>query len=350
MTAAGLRKGKLDLTTFEKLKKGSQKRTDDPEIVIAGKPDESHLVLRIKGEESPRMPQGGNNRLSGDAIARIEQWVKEGAKLDEGIDPKKPIKSYAASADQVARNQIARLPAGERDKKAETVGLERWKQANPKLKPEIVRGEHFLMFSNLTGDRAKSTIRGMETQYGHLKKLLGSASTDWAEKVSLYVFPSRKDFIEFVRTVETVRDVDADTRASAKLSIPQPYLAVVDPAGGRKDDPATGKRRARSKRGGEADGGSERHGSKPGSVFSPRRWARASSRPAATPRAGWRWDSVPTWQPRLSREASITANCGKLRSPISIRVGGPGLMRPWAEAIRSLRTAFTPLVSRWWKR
>lgn len=55
----GVRRGKLDLTTFENLKKGSQKRKDDPAVVIAGKPDESHLVLRIKGEEEPRMPQGG---------------------------------------------------------------------------------------------------------------------------------------------------------------------------------------------------------------------------------------------------------------------------------------------------
>jgi mono/diheme cytochrome c family protein len=257
---AGLRRGKLDLTTFEKLKKGSQKRTDDPQIVIAGKPDESHLVLRIKGEEEPRMPQGGNNRLSGDAIAKIERWVKEGAKLDEGIDPKKPIKSYAASADQVARNQIARLPAGERDKKAEAVGLERWKQANPKLKPDIVPGEHFLMFSNLPADRAASTIKVMETQYGQLKKLVGSPSTDWAEKVSVYVFSSRKDFIEFVRTLES-KDVETDAHASAKFTIPQPYLATFDPAGGKKDEAATGKRRARSKRGGEAEadtGGTDR--------------------------------------------------------------------------------------------
>jgi hypothetical protein len=250
---AGLKKSKLDLSTFEKLKRGSQKRTEDPEVVIAGKPGESHLVLRIKGEESPRMPQGGNNRMSGEAIAKIEQWVKEGAKLDAGFDPKKPIKSYAASADQVVRNQIARLPAGERDKKIEAVGRERWKQGNPKLTPEIVPGEHFLMFSNLAGDRAKSTIKVMETQYGHLKRLIGSPSTDWAEKVSLYVFSSRKDFIEFVRTVES-REIEADASASAKLSIPQPYLAVFDPAGGRKDDPAAGKRRARSKRGADTEG------------------------------------------------------------------------------------------------
>jgi hypothetical protein len=180
--------------------------------------------------------------------------VKEGAKLDAGIDPKKPIKSYAASTDQMARNQIARLPAAERDKKAEAVGLERWKQANPKLKPDINRGEHFLIFSNLSGDRATSTLKVMETQYLQLKKLMGSSSTDWAEKVSLYVFSSRKDFIEFVRSVES-REVEADSHASAKLAIPQPYLAVFDPAEGKKEEPATGKRRARSKRGADADGG-----------------------------------------------------------------------------------------------
>ena len=54
------------------------------------------------------------------------------------------------------------------------MACERWKQANPKLKPEIVPGEHFVMFSNLPSDRATSTIKVMETQYGHLKKLLGS--------------------------------------------------------------------------------------------------------------------------------------------------------------------------------
>ncbi len=47
----------------------------------------------------------------------------------------------------------------ERDKQAEAAGLERWKQANPKLKPEIVPSEHFVMFSNLPRDRAKARSR-----------------------------------------------------------------------------------------------------------------------------------------------------------------------------------------------
>src|SRR5262249_38593854 len=152
---AGARRGKLDLTTFEKLTKG----TPEHKIIIPGKPAESHLILRIKGAETPRMPRGNNGVLSADAIAKVEQWVKEGAKLDDGIDPKKMVASYAASVEQMRRNALAKVPAQERDKNVEAVGLERWKQANVKTKPDIARGDHFMMFSNLPSDRASNTLK-----------------------------------------------------------------------------------------------------------------------------------------------------------------------------------------------
>ena len=79
---------------------------------MAGNPDESKLLLRLKGEIEPRMPQGANAKLSDAAIAKIERWIKEGATLDAGNDPKKPIASYAASADQVRKAEVAKLPPG----------------------------------------------------------------------------------------------------------------------------------------------------------------------------------------------------------------------------------------------
>jgi Planctomycete cytochrome C len=252
----GVKRGKLELTSFEKLMKGSAAH----KIVVPGKPEESSLVLRIKGEETPRMPQGGNRVLADSFIAKIEQWVKDGALLDAGIDAKAPMESYAASPDQMRKNELAKTPASEREKTIRDVGLERFKKANPKLKPEIVPGEHFVIFSNLPRDRATSTLKALETQYGHLKRLLGSPALDWVEKVSLYVFASRNDFIEFVRTVES-RETEPDMFTTAKLSIPQPYLALVDPSGGSKDAPAAPKRsRSRSKRGGDqgADGATDR--------------------------------------------------------------------------------------------
>jgi len=133
----------------------------------------------------------------------------------------------------------------------EEVGRARWKQANDKLKPELVVGDHFIMFSNLARERAAKDVKVLDRQYSHLKGLLGSPTMDWVEKVSLYVFNKRSDFVEFVRTVES-REVEADTISSAKLSGAQPYVAVIDPLGGKKEEPAP-KRKTRSKRGEDKD-------------------------------------------------------------------------------------------------
>jgi Planctomycete cytochrome C len=256
----GLKRGKLDLSTFENLQTG----TPDHKVIEPGKPDESTLVGRIKGEIEPRMPQGANASLSAAAIAKIERWVKEGATIDSGNDPKKPIASYAASADQVRRAELAKLPVGERDKKTEEVGVARFKQANASKKPEIVRSEHFMIFSEIPKDRATNTLKALETQFSHLKRILGSTAGDWPEKISIYAFSSRNDFVEFIRTVEGRQDVEAEEASSARLSVPQPYLAVIDPQGGRKDEPGSGtptRRKSRSRRVDEraAEGSADRN-------------------------------------------------------------------------------------------
>ena len=172
--------------------------------------------------------------------------------LDAGIDPKAPLNSYAASPEQLRQKELAKLPPSERDKQIETVGRQRWKQANAKLNPEVVPGKQFIMFSNLPKDRATSTIKTMETQYLHLRRSFGVPTNEWVEKVSLYVFSSKNDFIEFVRTVEG-RDLDPEEQTSIKFATAQPYIAVVDPAGGKKEEAAP-RRRAKGKRSEESGG------------------------------------------------------------------------------------------------
>jgi mono/diheme cytochrome c family protein len=248
---AGVRRGKLDLSTFEKLQAG----TPDHKVLTAGKPEDSHLVMRINGEEEPKMPQGGNRALSQEAIAKIIQWVKEGARLDAGINPKVAMDTYAATPEQLRRRQLAQLPAKERDQKVTEVGQERWKQSNAKQKAEVVPGTHFILFSNLPNDRATSTMKAMETQYGHLKQMLGSTVMEWPEKVSFYVFNGKNEFIEFVRSVEG-RDVEAQEQYSVRFNVPQPYVAAIDPAGGKKEE--SPRRRAKGKKAEEADGAAER--------------------------------------------------------------------------------------------
>jgi WD40 repeat protein len=79
------RKGKLDMTTYEGLRKGGTK--DDP--LVPNKPDESLLIGLVTGRDMPRMPpKESGDALPKEKIAVIEQWIKEGAKLDAGLDPK----------------------------------------------------------------------------------------------------------------------------------------------------------------------------------------------------------------------------------------------------------------------
>ncbi|HKI37150.1 MAG TPA: c-type cytochrome domain-containing protein [Gemmataceae bacterium] len=82
------RKGKLDMTTYETLRKGGDH--DDP--VVPGKPDESYAIDLLNATDASRMPpKDSGEALPKEKIALIEQWVKEGAKLDAGLTPKSDL-------------------------------------------------------------------------------------------------------------------------------------------------------------------------------------------------------------------------------------------------------------------
>ena len=49
------------------------------EVVIPGKPEESELIRRVRGEAIPRMPLDGPPFLTVDQIALIEAWITNGA-------------------------------------------------------------------------------------------------------------------------------------------------------------------------------------------------------------------------------------------------------------------------------
>jgi mono/diheme cytochrome c family protein len=254
------KRGKFDLTTYEKLMTGS----DVEKVIEPGKPDESHLVLRLRGEETPKMPQGNNNNLSDEAIARIVSWVKAGARLDAGIDPKALLRSYAPTPEELRAAELKKLPAAERDKMVETVGLKRWKQASPKTTPEVTSGTHFLLFSTLPKDRAGAVLKSVDVAYAQLRSILsrpGEPALDWAEKTSLFMFPDTTSFVEFVRTQEN-REIEAGDTGTAKFGIPEPYVAVAAPPGGQggfaAPASAPGRRTSRARRGEDESASRER--------------------------------------------------------------------------------------------
>src|SRR5207247_3785168 len=79
------RKGKLRTTTYGSLRKGGDK--DEP--IVPGKPEESLMYQFISATNASRMPpKDSGDGLPKEKIAVIGQWIREGAKLDAGLDPK----------------------------------------------------------------------------------------------------------------------------------------------------------------------------------------------------------------------------------------------------------------------
>ena len=246
----------FSVATFESFIKGGK---SGPEVV-AGNPDDSTIVHRIKGEEGARMPPG-QNPLGEGAIAKIGQWIKEGARLDAGVEATAPMAKYAASAEDIRKAEIAKLPASERDKKTEAAALDRLKKADPNAKPEVTASAHFLLFAEMPKDRATNLLKAMEAQYVRIGRLLaGTKGMPGPEKIGLYVFKERKGYTEFVRTVEN-QDVEAGDEARSKLNVEAPYLLSVDPLTGAAEPAgsSTPKKASRSKKGSDdAFGGPDR--------------------------------------------------------------------------------------------
>jgi hypothetical protein len=116
------RKGKLDMSTFESLRKGG--RRDD--IIVPGKPEESAIIDMLTAADNSRMPpKEAGEPLDKAKIAVIERWIGQGAKLDSGISPKaelirelrarwKPPAPPAAYPFPVTITAIAFTPDGRR--------------------------------------------------------------------------------------------------------------------------------------------------------------------------------------------------------------------------------------------
>ena len=84
----------LDLTSWEGMTLGSS----SGEVVIAFRPDQSHLISHISGEFIPQMPLS-LNPLPDDQIDKLRAWILDGARNDAGEAPYEDLqrKIYVAN-------------------------------------------------------------------------------------------------------------------------------------------------------------------------------------------------------------------------------------------------------------
>lgn len=252
--SANYRRHQFDMTTFQSLMRGG---VSGPQIVardIAG----SDLVGHVKGADGlSRMPPGGQNNLADETIAKIEEWINAGALLDAGRSPTAAIASYAASAEQLERDALARLAPDQRLKLALDGARELFKKGNSPDNPNTAQSAHFVMIGALPEDRMKRALDEAERRLPVMLNIFAKRNAppivDPKGHVAVVVFNTPNEFAEFVQSQENRQIRVDEEQGVARIEGRVPYVALLDPLGGnpeslddarKKRAPARGKKAA----------------------------------------------------------------------------------------------------------
>jgi len=184
--------GMLRLETFADLLKGGTSGV----TFEAGKPGESLITKRMRGQDGDRMPQD-KPALPEETIAKFETWIKEGAKFD-GADAARLLKM--AVDDQAA----ARMSHDELVEKRLADGLKTWRLGAPDDKPSHRQTENFILIGNLSEARLDQLATIAEAERDKIAKLLKLPADQplFKGNLVLFVFKRTFDYSEFVQMVE----------------------------------------------------------------------------------------------------------------------------------------------------
>ncbi|MBW3596997.1 MAG: hypothetical protein KY475_06950 [Planctomycetes bacterium] len=210
--------GDLNMTTFRGLLNGG----DSGPPVVPGKPAESLLVQKLKGQAGERMPLR-RPPLSDELIARFETWIAEGAKFD-GPDPMTDVKRVA-DLYRAAHADHAQL-SEEREKLAE----QNWRLGMPNIEMNRAETENFLLVGNV-GDNTLADIgQKAEALVPQIAEIFKAPADKPLVKgrITLFVFAGRYDYSEFGQMVEK-RELPSEWRGHWRFDTIDAYGALIAP-------------------------------------------------------------------------------------------------------------------------
>ncbi len=222
-------RSKFSLATFNMLMKGGEKGNDD---IVPGKPDESRLVLMLKGEEEPRMPRNGR-ALRRDIIERVETWVKQGAKFDGApkFTPNSTLADMVPSPEEELKAKVAAMNDSQLLDLHKEKAKEHWSAGNPSKAPELIETDHFIVMGTLPQNELDQAGQWAETAAKDLGRMFSRSPKDaiWKGKLTLHLFADRHEYTEHALVVEN-REVPREIQGHHFTMIETSYAAVPKPA------------------------------------------------------------------------------------------------------------------------
>jgi hypothetical protein len=209
--------------------KGGEKGNDD---IVPGKPDESRLVLMLKGDEEPRMPLRGRS-LRAELIEKIETWVKEGAKFDGApkFTPNSTLAEIVPSPEEELKMKVAAMSESELLELHKEKAKEHWAASNPSKTPEMAETDHFIVMGTLPQNEIEQAGQWAENAVKDLGRMFGKSPKEavWKGKLTIHLFADRHEYTEHAMVIES-REVPRDILGHQFKMIETSYAAVPKPA------------------------------------------------------------------------------------------------------------------------
>ncbi len=209
-------RGGLQFNMFTQILKGG----DSGAIVLPGKPDESLIIRKLRGQEGARMPMG-RPELPEAQIQLVATWIKEGATFDG--------QNKDAKLDQVVGQAFA-ANASHKELMAKRMERtrEKWKIASPKNEPDEAIDEQFHVIGNIGPENAKSLLAQANTAAGQIRKMFNVTSKEPLVKggITVFALKQRYDYSEFGKMLES-RALPAEWSSHWRSEVLDSYVAIV---------------------------------------------------------------------------------------------------------------------------
>lgn len=191
---------RLSLATYVGLMRGGVRGP----AVVAGDATGSLLVKKLKGTaDGERMPKDQPPLSDGD-IAKIEQWIAEGAKFD-GLNERQELAQLKPPARTEPAPAAEMTPAAADATAArEKAALENWQLGMPGIEPVRAETKHFLLLGNVSQQALQQNGELAESLLAKVAEFLVAPSGESALKGrgTLFLLAKREDYAQFGTNVE----------------------------------------------------------------------------------------------------------------------------------------------------
>ncbi len=190
--------------------------------IVKGKPNESLLIKKLKGESGQRMPAGGRPPVSADKLNLISTWILEGATYD-GDNPNLHLNML------IAQSWAATASHAELLAKREERALAAWRKILPNHEPTIQRNSELVMLGNVQETRLAEVFKNAETTLAETKRITKVATKEALVRggLVLFVFKGNYEYSEHGRMNEQ-RQLPSSWRGHWSVSPLDVYGAIVD--------------------------------------------------------------------------------------------------------------------------